>query len=397
LAHSRKTDKDNLGFVDFQGHDFSFRGMQHPESAISSGLGFLTSFSGTDTIPTLLAANYYYGTKNVGFSVPASEHAVMTAYGKEDEIGAFRRLMQQYPTGILSVVSDSFDLWKVCTEYVTELKEEIMNRDGKLVLRPDSGDPVDILCGSVTLNYDSLIDATSDFYNELYESTVHGEPEYTIDTTRIVNVNGTYYKLTEDTEWNRYDKQYYFIDDLTIESEVVEAKPEYVGVIELLWNVFGGTINGQGYKLLDSHIGAIYGDSITLDRADAICTRLAAKGFASTNVVLGIGSFSLGMSSRDSQGGAVKATHVVVNGVDRDIFKDPVTDDGTKKSARGYLHVYPKDSLTYGLKDKCSRDLEQTGLLTTVYVNGELVKTTTLTEIREKINNYSKLTQESLV
>jgi len=150
------------------------------------------------------------------------------------------------------------------------------------------------------------------------------------------------------------------------------------------------------YKLLDSHIGAIYGDSITLDRADAICTRLAAKGFASTNIILGIGSFSLGMSSRDSQGGAVKATHVVVNGVDRDIFKDPVTDDGTKKSARGYLHVYAKDSLTYGLKDKCSRELEQTGLLTTVYTNGELVKTTTLTEIREKINNYSKLTQESL-
>lgn len=396
LAHARKTDKENLGFVDFQGHDFSFRGMQHPESAISSGLGFLTSFSGTDTIPALLASNYYYGTKNVGFSVPASEHAVMTAYGKEDEIGAFRRLMQQYPTGILSVVSDSFDLWKVCTEYITELKEEILSRDGKLVLRPDSGDPVDILCGSVTLNYDSLETAERYFRNDLYENTVHGEDEYTIDTTRIVNVNGVYYKLTEDTDWNRYDKQYYYIDSLTIESEEVEVKPEYVGVIELLWNVFGGTTNDQGYKSLDSHIGAIYGDSITLDRADAICTRLAAKGFASTNVVLGIGSYSMGYATRDNQGGAVKATHVVVNGIDRDIFKDPVTDDGTKKSARGYLHVYAKDSLTYGLKDKCSSDLEQTGLLTTVYVNGELVKTTTLTEIREKINNYSKLLQETV-
>jgi nicotinamide phosphoribosyltransferase len=321
----------------------------------------------------------------------------MTAYGKEDEIGAFRRLMQQYPTGILSVVSDSFDLWKVCTEYVTELKEEILSRDGKLVLRPDSGDPVDILCGSVTLNYTSLDQAKHDFKNELYNSTVHGEDEYTIDTTRIVNVNGTYYKLTEDTTWNRYDKQYYYVDELYIDAEEVEAKPEYVGVIELLWNTFGGTTNGQGYKLLDSHIGAIYGDSITLDRADAICTRLAAKGFASTNVVLGIGSYSMGYATRDNQGGAVKATHVVVNGVDRDIFKDPVTDDGTKKSARGYLHVYAKDSLTYGLKDKCSRNLEETGLLTTVYKNGDLVKTTTLTEIREKINNYSKLVQETVV
>jgi hypothetical protein len=75
---------------------------------------------------------------------------------------------------------------------------------------------------------------------------------------------------------------------------------------------------------------------------------------------------------------------------------DPVTDDGTKKSARGYLHVYAKDSLTYGLKDKCSRNLEETGLLTTVYKNGDLVKTNTLNEIREKINNYSKLVQETV-
>lgn len=104
----------------------------------------------------------------------------------------------------------------------------------------------------------------------------------------------------------------------------------------------------------------------------------------------------MGYATRDNQGGAVKATHVVVNGINRDIFKDPVTDDGTKKSARGYLHVYAKDSLTYDLKDRVSSELEQTGLLTPVYVNGELVKTTTLTEIREKINNYSKLMQESI-
>jgi nicotinamide phosphoribosyltransferase len=314
------------------------------------------------------------------------------------EMLAIRDTMKKYPTGILSIVSDSFNLWDVCKPkgILEFLKEDIMNRDGKLVIRPDSGDPVDILCGSVTLNYDTLDQAKNDFNDDLYESTVHGEPEYTIDTTRIVNVTGTYYKLTEDTDWNRYDKQYYFIEELIIEAEEVEAKPEYVGVIELLWNTFGGTTNGQGYKLLDSHIGAIYGDSITLDRADTICNRLAAKGFASTNVVLGIGSYSMGYATRDNQGGAVKATHVVVNGVDRDIFKDPVTDDGTKKSARGYLHVYAKDSLTYGLKDKCSRELEQTGLLTTVYTNGELVKTTTLTEIREKINNYSKLLQETV-
>ena len=141
LKYAQETDESNVGFVNFQGHDFSFRGMQHPESAISSGLGFLTSFSGTDTIPTLQASEYYYKTTDVGFSVPASEHAVMTSYGKSDEIAAFKRLMNQFPSGILSVVSDSFDLWKVCTEYLVELKDEIMNRDGKLVIRPDSGKP----------------------------------------------------------------------------------------------------------------------------------------------------------------------------------------------------------------------------------------------------------------
>ena len=326
VKHARKTDEDNLGFVDFQGHDFSFRGMQHPESAISSGLGFLTSFCGTDTIPCLQAAEYYYDSKDVGFSVPASEHAVMTAYGKEDEINAFRRLMKQYPTGILSVVSDSFDLWKVCTEFITELKEEILSRDGKLVIRPDSGDPVDILCG---------------------------------------------FELDAD-------------DDFTNVEEAVSK-----GVIELLWDTFGGTINSQGYKLLDSHIGAIYGDSITLERAEDICVRLEAKGFASTNVVLGIGSYSMGYATRDSQGGAVKATHVIVDGESRDIFKDPITDDGVKKSARGYLHLYKGESGNIRLKDQCTLEEESSGLLETVYVDGNFVKTTKISDIRELINRQN--------
>jgi nicotinamide phosphoribosyltransferase len=327
VKHAMKTDADNLGFVDFQGHDFSFRGMQHPESAISSGLGFLTSFCGTDTIPCLQAAEYYYNSKDVGFSVPASEHAVMTAYGQEDEINAFRRLMKQYPAGILSVVSDSFDLWKVCTEFITELKDEILARDGKLVIRPDSGDPVDILCGI------DLSDAD---------------------------------------------------DTLTSVEEAVSK-----GVIELLWDVFGGTVNSQGYKVLDSHIGAIYGDSITLERAEDICVRLEAKGFASTNVVLGIGSYSMGYATRDSQGGAVKATHVVVNGESRDIFKDPITDDGVKKSAKGYLRVYQDVEGVIKLKDQCTYEEEGSGLLQSIYADGEFIQKTTIGDIRELINKQN--------
>jgi len=83
---AKKTDKNNLGFVNFQGHDFSFRGMQHPESAISSGLGFLTSFYGTDTIPALQASQYYYNSENVGFSVPATEHSISCSHLDYNEV-----------------------------------------------------------------------------------------------------------------------------------------------------------------------------------------------------------------------------------------------------------------------------------------------------------------------
>jgi nicotinamide phosphoribosyltransferase len=333
VKYASETDKENLGFVGFQGHDFSFRGMQHPESAISSSLGFLTSFKGTDTIPALLAAKKYYNSSNVGFSVPASEHAVMTSYGKEDEIGAFKRLIEQYPTGILSVVSDSFDLWKVLTEFLPKLKEQILSRDGKLVIRPDSGDPVDIICG-----------------NYIYDNIEH---------------------------WDRMDKTY----------NRINYQPSDKGVIELLWDTFGGTINAQGYKVLDSHIGAIYGDSITLERAEQICSRLKAKGFASTNIVLGIGSYSMGYATRDNQGGAVKATYVEVNGEGREIFKDPVTDDGTKKSKKGLLYVQKNDvSGELECFDKVNWQIESTGELKTVFKDGYLTKETTLDEIRNKLN-----------
>lgn len=328
-----KTDAERGWFIDWQGHDFSMRGMDSIEATISSGLGHLTSFSGTDSLPTLFGARKFYGEEGfVGGSVNATEHSVMCAGSKDDEVETFRRLLKTYPTGILSIVSDTWDLWKVCTEHVVTLKEEILARDGKLVIRPDSGDPVDILCGS--------------------ESTLH------------------------------------------------TGSPEGKGVIELLWDVFGGTTNEQGYKVLDSHIGAIYGDSITIDRADEICRRLESKGFASTNVVLGIGSFTYQYNTRDTFGFAMKATYVELeelfyeteNSVEpelrivgREIFKDPITDDGTKKSATGLLAVYDNYEGGLTLIDKASWETENEGKLKTIYKDGEFFNQTTLTEIRERL------------
>ena len=319
-----KTDKDNAWFIDWQGHDFSMRGMDSVEAVISSGLGHLTSFSGTDSLPAIYGARKYYGAEGfVAGSVPATEHSVMCAGGKEDEESTFRRLLETYPKGILSVVSDTWDLWRVCTEHIVALKEEILARDGKLVIRPDSGDPVDILCGR---------------------------------EERLSDAPGEY------------------------------KTPAEIGVIELLWDVFGGTVNKQGYKVLDPHIGAIYGDSITIERADEICRRLEAKGFASTNVVLGIGSFTYQFNTRDTFGFAMKATYCEINGEGREIFKDPITDDGTKKSATGLLCVTRDEySGDYMLMDRVDWQTSRGGELKTIYRDGKFENTTTLSEIRENL------------
>jgi nicotinamide phosphoribosyltransferase len=102
-------------------------------------------------------------------------------------------------------------------------------------------------------------------------------------------------------------------------------------------------------------------------------------------VVLGVGSYSMGYATRDNQGGAVKATYVEVDGVGREIFKDPITDDGTKKSATGLLHVTKNSDGDFILFDKQSWDGENTGALQTIYKDGLVFNTTTLTEIRKRL------------
>ncbi len=348
--------------VQWQGHDFSMRGMSSVESAILSGMGHLTSFTGTDTIPAIYQLESSYKAQGlIGASVPATEHSVMCMGQKESEVETFRRLMNTYPTGILSVVSDTWDLWKVCTKFLPELKEEILARDGKLVIRPDSGDPVDIICG------------------------------------RPIN------RAADKIGYNKYLNNYKDYEEAFKGDGDYKSEAEFKGVIELLWDLFGGTTNEQGYKVLDPHIGAIYGDSITLERADEICARLKAKGFASTNIVLGIGSFTYQYNTRDTFGFAMKATYGEItherihkdNAINtpwkeiesREIFKDPITDDGTKKSKKGLLHVgYVDGTNDLICLDQCKSALEAKGLLTTVFKDGKLVKETSLDEIRAKLN-----------
>lgn len=320
--------------VEFQGHDFSMRGMSGVEDAARTGAGHLLSFVGTDTIPSIGYLEQYYGANMekelVGCSVNATEHSVMCAGSKDGEFETYRRLIEDvYPTGIVSIVSDTWDLWHVITDTLPKLKDKILARDGgpesldKVVIRPDSGDPVDILCGN-----------------------------------GIVGKNGP-------------------------------VSPSQKGVVQLLWDIFGGTVNNEGYKVLHPSIGAIYGDAITPERCEEICKRLKKKGFASTNVVFGIGSFTYQYNTRDTLGFAMKATSVTVNGKQQAIFKDPITDDGTKKSAIGRVKVVeaPNGSLT--VLDETSKiyravDLRD-NLLTTVFKDGKLIKETNLQEIRNKL------------
>ena len=150
--------------------------------------------------------------------------------------------------------------------------------------------------------------------------------------------------------------------------------------------MFGGTQTETGHKLLNQRVGLIYGDSITLERAEEIMQRLHLKGFASANVVFGIGSFTYQYLTRDTFGMAMKATSAVVNGQRRALFKDPKTDDGLKRSARGLLKVQELDNGNFVLHNDCTVEQEQTGALQTVFLDGRIIKSFTVDEIRAKVN-----------
>ncbi len=325
LNHYTEVTGSDPGFIPVQAHDFSFRGMSGIQDAAQSGVGHLTSFIGTDTVIAIdYAEQFYNATGLIGVSVPATEHSVMCMGTQVDEIGTFRRLITDlYPSGIVSIVSDTWDFWQVITEFARELKEEILARTPnggglcKVVFRPDSGDPVKIICG---------------------------------------------------------------------DSDAKLGSPEFKGAVECLYDIFGGEVTAKGYKMLNSKVGLIYGDSITLTRARDILSRLEAKGFASGNIVLGVGSYTYQFLSRDSFGFAMKATWGQVKGKARSIFKDPVTDDGQKKSAKGLLRI-EKTSAGLVMHDEQTAAEEQRGELKTVFENGKLMVEVTLDDIRARLAN----------
>lgn len=353
------TDPENIGAAEFMCHDFHSRG-GNPFTSVVVSLGHLFSNSGGDTLNAIPASRYYY---DVGenempiFSVNASEHSVTSIgifyYEKQLKNGELNDVIKDYydfeapsegsvenpdyraiaellnlqawlkkfPTGILSYVADTFDFWKLLSMILPRLKAEIMSREGKLVLRPDSGDPVDIICGTI-------------------KKGNHGD-----------------------------------ID-------------EKLGAVEVLHGLFPGDVSSLGFKTLDSHIGLIYGDSINLDRQVEIYERLIDKKFATSSVVLGIGSFSYVYMTRDQAGYAAKGSWFEMeNGDTFNIYKDPATDDGTKKSLKGFQFVYFDEDGVIQTEGEVTEQkaFSEDNLLKTRYKDGKFYNQVTLGEVRNKL------------
>jgi nicotinamide phosphoribosyltransferase len=147
----RLTGDPNL--VDFKLHDFGYRGVSSEESAGIGGLAHLINFKGTDSIaPLIFAQEYYHANGAVGFSIPASEHSTITSWGKESEAFAFKNMLQKYPTGMVSCVSDSYDIYNACENlWGGLLRQDVMKRDGVLIIRPDSGKPTEVVLNCLNI------------------------------------------------------------------------------------------------------------------------------------------------------------------------------------------------------------------------------------------------------
>ncbi len=290
--------------VDFKLHDFGFRGVSSVESAGIGGAAHLVSFKGTDTIAGLTFAKKYYGEPIAGFSIPAAEHSTITSWGEEHELDAMRNMLQQFPTGIVACVSDSFNIFEACGDiWGGKLKADVLTRDGTLVIRPDSGDPVQVL--------------------------VKGHPN----------------------------------------------------VLDILADKFGFTINAKGFKVLNDKVRVIQGDGIDFEMLDAILYAMKQKGYSADNIAFGSGGALLQKLNRDTLKFAFKNSSVVVDGVQRDVFKNPITDKG-KQSKRGRLRLI-RDQYGFFHTVHENDAPESADCLVEVFRDGEILREWTFEQVRQ--------------
>lgn len=285
--------------IPFKLHDFGERGVSSMESAGIGGAAHLVNFRGTDTVPGLLVARDYYKCPMAGFSIPAAEHSTITSWGRENEAQAYANMLVQYPTGLVAVVSDSYDIYNACSNiWGDQLKDKVESRDGCLVVRPDSGIP----------------------------------------------------------------------------HEVVLA------VLEKLGAKFGTTTNAKGFKVLPNFLRVIQGDGIDLEETKRILETMEKAGWSADNIAFGMGGGLLQKLNRDTQKFAFKCSSVTVDGVERDVYKQPVG-DASKHSKRGRLKLTKNEIGGY---ETLSASVPlAVDILETVYVNGTILVEPNFDEVRK--------------
>jgi len=302
---------------------FDFRGDQGCVEAIKVGSAWLTSFLNTATVPAIPYLEMMYNCdctkEEVGFGSASTEHFVMCSnYAVDgDEITFLRRLLTEiYPNTNFSAVLDSYDYWNVIDNILPEIHNEIINHNGCMLMRGDSGDCVEV-------------------------------------------VTKTVFKL---------------------------------------WEQFGGIINSKGFKVLNPHVKAIYGDSITIQRCEEIYKILIENGFSIQNVALGVGSFSmhcieengiLKPFTRDTFSSCIKTTYCEVNGKKLSIFKNP-KDGGFKKSQKGCCIVERNRDGKLIYSDEHTWEYAynyKNNELIPVFKDGQMTKEYTLKEIRDKLHS----------
>lgn len=408
---------DNDLHLPYQCHDFAMRGMSGFTDDAFNAVGHLTSFKGTDSFPAVYTAKRIYGqsypVSDIGGSVPATEHSVMCAniaweggngLVEEErrfkgELQTFRRfLTETYPTGIASIVSDTYNFWRTVSEILPALRKEIMERDGKLVIRPDSGDPVHIVTGYKAIHLEC---AKKAYYEHLSKLEASDTMLNAVLNMKLENISygiagwllSEGYEMVVDREDFEVADTVMLKNAYMVGSANVVTRPvaEIDGAIKTLYNIFGGTINSKGFKVLDEHIGLIYGDSITLERANEILKRLYEMGFASSNVVFGVGSYTYQYMTRDTFAFAVKATLASIGGKEIMLAKDPKTDSGVKKSAfGGVVPMWDGENLKavdgYGFQSFADALEHPACALRLVFSDSEQYGYTTLGDIRNNID-----------
>ena len=417
--------------------DFSMRGQESNESAVNASVAWLTSMWNSSTVAARKHIQNVYGKCDGNVrGLTSTEHSVMTSHAcldGGDEIPTFKYLFDLYKDVSFAAVCDSYDFWNVLTNILPNNFKEVIDERGKrgvfIGVRHDSAEPVDALCGTVpVINEDSNVKI-----NELPDTLIEGETMFCInipvdDANRlnktmskdgIFDYNGQVYQImhfygerplfqfsARDAEgrllktWAT-DEKNNPIGWAIVRNLNRPRTWEEKGMVETMYEIFGGSVNSKGFKVLNPGIKAVYGDSITITRAKKIYKRLAAKGFAANNVSLGVGSFSfqalenedgtLSPFTRDTFSVAVKNCHSKYcdeygTVCERHVFKDPKNFSG-KRSQKGLCRVFFNEDgeLTYEDELYEADLVGKNSALVTYFKNGQEFKQN-FESIRETID-----------